>query len=465
MNNAFWFTRSRWSVRVSAVAGLVLLPACSMPAAFQPEPDHVFSARSPQQLEHASGSLEIPVRARYPRTVSTEKPDQMTSTDEVSSSSDTEQSIRQAAWSSENRKNPFQFASYQPHTQTGDEEAAGIVRTSFVAAEPRQYTDPSCPPSNQMQTVAAGPLADLFPDEYVFDGGDRNAPMHYTAGDRVGLDTEDTLAEFVDHTGTYRVKPSNRVAVYSPRFGSVRTVTGLETDIKIDKALGARDAISAGNLNSELSGEENTRTVGIVGLDSRRRADGMETSLPPSQASRTDQIVMSSKVDKGLEDRKYTSVNELGKLDSPVISEQLRNAVVWTRNQFPQITVNTSGAGEVKAFFKPQLTIGIEDERQTKGDLRIVKLADRSTAQAGDIVTFTIRVQNVGDFDVYDVRIVDNLTPRLLYVEGSAGIDEQNPGEVTAVPNGEGSQILTFTLDQPLKGHSSAVITFETRVR
>lgn len=462
MNNAFWFNRSRWTARVSALAGLVLLPACSMPAAFQPEPDHVFSARSPQQLEHASGSLEIPVRARYPQTVSTEKPDQMSSTDKVSSS-DSEQSIRHASWSSENQQNPFQFASYQPSADA--ENAEGVVRTSFVAAEPRQYTDPSCPPSNQMQTVAAGPMADYFPDEYVFDGGDRAVPMHYTAGDRVGLETEDTLAEFVDHTGAYRVKPSNRVAVYSPRFGSVRTVTGLETDIKIDKALGARDAISAGNLNSELSGEENTRTVGIVGLDSRRRADGMETSLPPSQASKTDQVSMSRKVDKGLEDRKYTNAGELGKLDTPVISEQLRNAVVWTRNQFPQITVNTSGAGEVTAFFKLQQTIGIEDERQTKGDIRIVKLADRSTAQAGDIVTFTIRVQNVGDFDVYDVRIVDNLTPRLLYVEGSAGIDEQNPGEVTAVPNGEGSQILTFTLDQPLKGHSSAVITFETRVR
>jgi uncharacterized repeat protein (TIGR01451 family) len=191
----------------------------------------------------------------------------------------------------------------------------------------------------------------------------------------------------------------------------------------------------------------------------------MESALPPSQAARTDHASMSRKIDKGLEDRKYTNAGELGKLDTPVITEQIQNAVVWTRNLFPQITASTSGASQITAYFKPQQSIGIEDERKTKGDLRIVKLADRSTAQAGDTVTFTIRVQNIGDFDVYDVRIVDNLTPRLQYVPGSTTIDEQNPGEVTATPNGEGSQILTFTLDNPLPGHSSAVITFEAIVR
>ena len=112
-----------------------------------------------------------------------------------------------------------------------------------------------------------------------------------------------------------------------------------------------------------------------------------------------------------------------------------------------------------------QQTVGVEDQRQTKGNIHIVKLADREEALAGDTVLFTIRFQNSGDFDVYDVRIVDNLTTRLEYVSGTAQIDADHPGEVTIEANGEGSSILTFSLDNPLKGHESGTITFEARVK
>ena len=44
-------------------------------------------------------------------------------------------------------------------------------------------------------------------------------------------------------------------------------------------------------------------------------------------------------------------------------------------------------------------------------------------------------------------------------------IDGQHPGEVLVEDNGEGSSILTFDLDQPLKSHDRGEITFETRVR
>ncbi len=71
----------------------------------------------------------------------------------------------------------------------------------------------------------------------------------------------------------------------------------------------------------------------------------------------------------------------------------------------------------------------MKDERETAGNIQIVKLADRDVAQSGEVVTFTIRFQNTGDFDVYDVRIVDNLTPRLEYVPGTAKIDANNPAK------------------------------------
>ncbi len=97
-------------------------------------------------------------------------------------------------------------------------------------------------------------------------------------------------------------------------------------------------------------------------------------------------------------------------------SELVQNAIAWTRDEFPVISASTVNASEVTAKFKVQQTVGVKDERETAGNIQIVKLADRDVAQSGEVVTFTIRFQNTGDFDVYDVRIVDNLTPRLEYV-------------------------------------------------
>ena len=44
---------------------------------------------------------------------------------------------------------------------------------------------------------------------------------------RSGLDSEDTVGSFRDASGKAHTVASNRVAVYAPRFGSVRTTTGL----------------------------------------------------------------------------------------------------------------------------------------------------------------------------------------------------------------------------------------------
>ena len=148
-----------------------------------------------------------------------------------------------------------------------------------------------------------------------------------------------------------------------------------------------------------------------------------------------------------------------------VLQQQIQNAIAWTRDEYPVLTASTVSASKIKATLKVQQTIGLEDERKTKGQIHVVKLADHDMAQSGDTITFTIRFQNTGDFDVYDVSIVDNLTPRLDYLPGTAKIDGDHPGEVVIEDNGEGSKILTFNLDNALKGHDEGEITFEARVR
>jgi len=61
------------------------------------------------------------------------------------------------------------------------------------------------------------------------------------------------------------------------------------------------------------------------------------------------------------------------------------------------------------------------------------------------------------------VVIVDNLTPRLEYVDDSATCDLN--GHLVTEDNGEGSLVLKWELDEPLAGRTGGVVTFQARVR
>ena len=453
---------------------LGIAPGCGLSSGLRREPDHVYSDSTPPMLQQQPGVQPLPARAHYPDEKTTmsatgsalqpdgvvrlgghQKPPAVGEPNQTTIANSKSTATTPSAQHSD-----FVLASYQLEDQNSSRPGEPI----FTQAEPRLDTGENGVPRNKMETIAPAPLADLFPDEYVFDGGDRDlsAAMHTN---RSGLDTEDTVAAFADHTGQRRTTASNRVAVYAPRFGSVRTVTGLVADVKIDKAIGAKDNIAVGNLKTGNAAQENVHDTSLSGLETRDRVDGMKGAIPPMQNKRMEIAGQNRKVDEGHEGRDVKSPGIFHRKDGIEIAEQMQNAVAWTRDQFPVITATTTNASEISAKFKVQQTIGVKDERETKGNVRIVKLADRDEARSGDTITFTINFQNTGDFDVYDVSIVDNLTPRLAYVSGSAEIDEKHPGEVSVEPNGEGSEILTFKLDKPLKGHASGTITFEAEVR
>ena len=465
---------------LAGFSGLALLfnSGCGILPVAQRKPDHVFSSSVPEKVETPTYRASAPpVAARYPDTLTLNttpdpadgvvrmnvRPTLIDGNLENSTTFQVEHAATEADDTTHKRTlSQIQLVSFQLEDVV---PATPHENPAFTPAEPRRVFDPREQPSNCMETIAASPFADIYPDEYIFDGGDRNAPAGYTAGQRSGFDSEDTVAGFTDHTGAARMTPSNRVAVYAPRFGSVRTVTGLQADTKIDKAVGARDSQGIGNVRTGNAPQENVHDTVLSGLESRNRVDGMESSTPAMQTRRTDSLEQNRKVDEGHEGRHYSSYGLMERHQGLVIQQQIQNAIAWTRGQYPVLTASTTNASNINAEFKVQQTVGLEDERKTKGNIHIVKLADREIAQTGDTILFTIRFENTGDFDVYDVRIIDNLTPRLEYVSGTAQIDGDHPGEVVVEDNGEGSSILTFSLDSSLKGHDRGEITFEARVR
>ena len=91
------------------------------------------------------------------------------------------------------------------------------------------------------------------------------------------------------------------------------------------------------------------------------------------------------------------------------------------------------------------------------------KSADKRDAVTGDIITFTIRFRNTGERPLYNVQLIDNLTPRLEFIEGTATSDRN--GRLVVEDNQEGSLILKWELSEEIEGNSGGTVTFQARVR
>jgi len=448
--------------------GLLSLTGCGLSAALQREPDHVYSTTTPQMIEQEAAEASRPVEARYPeqarlfphshRSANGLKFRPVSLLTASAGFDETEADGEEGVISLGRPQTAVPVSQPVPATAP-----AGMARR-FHPAEPRLATRPDGSGLPRTNTIAASPLADLFPDEYLFDGGDRAATAAIGSPTRSGLDSEDTVGSFRDASGNSRTVASNRVAIYAPRFGSVRTTTGLAADTRIEKAAGARDAAAVGSLNNGTAPQASVADDALVALESRHGADGMMASLPPAQSLNRERPVQSQKADKGRQSGDASAAHTFLRKDASVLAQQARNAEAWTRQSFPQIFAATASPSAIRDVQKTQQTVGVEDQREG-GVLQLVKLADVQTAQTGDVVRFTIRFRNTGELPLSDVRIVDNLTPRLQYVEGSASIDEKHPGTVTIDPNGEGSSVLTFVLDGELEANGTGTITFETTVR
>lgn len=338
--------------------------------------------------------------------------------------------------------------------------------TTFHEPTPRIPTgQPDCPVPCDV-CLAECPIARAYPDEYICDGGDRAHPVHYFANEMQGLDTEDTVAEFQDHEGENHVQPSNRVCIYAPRFGTVEVISGPKMDIKIDSAINAANNAGINTISEDKGLDINVADSGSYNMAARRSASGVETAQNPQRSVRVQSAIQARKVDQGMEARETRG---MGTLETTAIQElaiHVQEPITSNADTKIQQAASTSQATVTYSTYRLAATVGSE-QRGRKGKLHLTKEASPLVAKPGDVITFTIRFRNIGDYNVHAVRIIDNLTPRLAYVSGSAQIEvgDENGGTLTAVPNKEGSETLIFELDEPLKGGQSGSITFEAKVR
>lgn len=361
----------------------------------------------------------------------------------------------------------------------------GAVQPAQWAAGDQCETDPcetnpceiqACPPVPRWPAAGPNPMApgmmacdvcnmpspETYTDEYLCDGGDRDTPVHYDSRSRIGLDTEDTILEYTDVRGNGKVRPSNKVCIYAPRFASVRTVSRPHEDSTTDEVAGLGQRFAPGGIQTRLKASHNVKREMTGRLAVRSRASGLGSDALQGVVSQLRSPTVHEKLLNVYQSLTFVRFGRIDDADSARLNYGLQAATLWTREEYPVIAAKTDMPLEGH-FEESTATITAIEERQSPEDLRIVKLADKKTAVQGDDIEFTIRYDNLGGTEVHYVKIIDNLTPRLQYLEDSATSDR--PGHLSIEDNGEGSQILTWELDEPLPARSGGVITFRARVR
>jgi len=319
----------------------------------------------------------------------------------------------------------------------------------------------ACPPGNPC-SARPFPGMESAADEYVCDGGDKQEPVHYEGQNRAGLNLEDTIAEYQDETGKMHVKASTEACIYAPRFGEVRSTTLPEEGLSIAKAQGHQDQASAGGLETRTATDEKVQWDEIQDMRTRSRASGLDARAGEGQLDKAISARTSVKLTNVYEDFRFIQEGQFDRVSTEFIAQSVDAALEWADGRRPIMIAQDQSGQVIQSRAAAEEYVGVED-RRTPGELKLLKVADKSSAHPGDLVTFTIRFDNVGGRDLLKVRIVDNLSPRLQFVDGS--ISSNFDGALNVTDNGAGGKLLTFEFDQPLKGKTGGFISFQCKVR
>jgi uncharacterized repeat protein (TIGR01451 family) len=300
-------------------------------------------------------------------------------------------------------------------------------------------------------------------DEFICDGGDLNHDVHVKQNwDIVGLDKEDTIAHYDTLDGQTEVSASNCVCIYAPRFAAVRKVSSPVLYEGHERMAGVEQPLKP-NLHEENRGPKTAiqpeQLVAQLGLDQAQklreqtRGIGVEQALAP---------ILAREGFLPYEDLLIIQRGQFDAHEKARLAQRVAAAITWTDNLPVQIVIDGIPAVEGKGLAEPQETIVYE--REGRPCLRICKIADRSEATPGQIVTFTLRFDNVGDQRVGNVTIIDHLTTRLEYVEGSASCTLKADFKPSEQLDSE-TTVLRWEIQDTLQVNEGGIIRFQARVR
>lgn len=321
---------------------------------------------------------------------------------------------------------------------------------------------PTAAPSYRAPATTRWNAYGFDPQEFICDGGDQPPATQVGRDDSITtLQPEDTVVRYTTDKGDAEIQASNRTCLYAPRFISVRKITGA---VAGGRAIGLAQLdrpAGAGRFDARTPGLVMSETIELGHADVARRIDAMRERNRGVPIESVLQPEMAGDVLAALADLSITEKGELRDNEKALLERYATAAVTWSLDEAVEVAIED--------FKTPTLTRSEHLSGFTiydfpdAGRLRIVKLADRDHALPGDVVSFVIRVENVGDAPVERVTLVDNLTTRLEYVEGSQSCSGGAEFEATA--NNSQSLKLEWKLTDKLGVGESVTMRFQCKVR
>jgi uncharacterized repeat protein (TIGR01451 family) len=313
-------------------------------------------------------------------------------------------------------------------------------------------------------------------EECLHDGGDRlRKAARGGDGELHGLDPEDTVAEYTDSKGRRHITCSNRVCICVPRFVVLRKELPI---LKTEAVVGpvGKEAILRQDLYQKrvpsLQATKYERPRGYLG----KLRPGENVIVEGTGLLVGLKVLQAQQLDLG--PLEYVGTKEV-KILTPVQRAELVKQLALARELSVVKHVagvdNVIGTGIVARVLNgPELVEAVASTRDITvccneapcppdKPLVLIKCADRSTAQVGDVVTFSLRYSNVGGKAITDVAVHDSLSGRLEYVEGSAQSDRD--AVFTIQENEAGSVVLRWEVSGTLLPGQSGRLRFKARVR
>lgn len=318
-----------------------------------------------------------------------------------------------------------------------------------------------CPPHSYLAPPDYMPSVNDLADEYICDGGDQGNPIFYNVDIRDGIDAEDTFATYVTQNGVAKTKISNVVCIYAPRFAAVRSIASVTARDQYDKLGGVTEDMRVAGYEADMRLGERVQRDMLQDIRVRNRAGGLIDWQAEGIYAKVIKAENHVKLVNVFEDMAFLQDGVIRRTEAATISRLALAAGEWSVDQTPVVVAEDIGGQQVKAVFKAEEYVGVEE--QYSGCLRICKMADKQEALPGDVVTFTLRIDNIEKGTLQNVVVTDSLTPRLELLPES--LQSDLAGEFSVQPNKEGSSIINFTLKDPMKGQTGGVITFQARVR
>jgi len=299
-------------------------------------------------------------------------------------------------------------------------------------------------------------------DEYLHDGGDAYEPVGVSPEWRVqGLNPEDTVAHYDTLDGRTLVEQSNCQYVYSPRFSSVRSVVTLVSNDLITGPNNYVKPVRIGRFEERAVVRTNVEQLQPVGktakirpgLYHRDQRDGVISyNLLPSVAR------------LALLPYENVSVIRSGAMqsaDKARLAESIQSAIIWTKDEGVRVFLDKTRAVEQTGDVRAQAVFVVQEPEYAR--LRICKLASTPAALPGEFVEFTLRYDNVGDQVLGNIVLLDSLTTRLEYVDGSA--TSTRKAFFSTERNDAESLVLRWEIDEPLQPGDGGIARFRCRVR